>query len=275
MDLNTVSALHRPRTRDEIGPWQAGDAWLAGGTVLFADPNPGLSRLIDLTALGWPALALTPDGLDIAATCTLAELEEPLLPPGARIAGLFPACCAALYGAFKVRTAATIGGNLCTALAAAPMAALIVALDARLTLWPAAGGSRQVAAADFILGLQRTVLAPGELLRSILVPACNMDLRWAFRRIALNDLGRSAALLIGTLAADGRFALTVTASTPRPLRLDFPALPDTAALLAALDAAIPADGWYDDVHGAPAWRRAMTQLFAQQIRSELAEGGPA
>lgn len=273
MDLNTVSALHRPRTRDEIGPWQAGDAWLAGGTVLFATPDPAVSRLIDLPALNWPPVTLTADGIDIAATCTFAELEGAPLPPP--VAELAARCCQALYGAFKVRTAATIGGNLCTALAAAPMAALAVALDARLTLWPAEGGSRQVAAADFILGPQRTLLAPGELLRSIFIPAAALTRRWALRRIALNELGRSAALLVGTRDAGGAFALTVTAATPRPVRLDFPALPSAAALAAGLEAAIPPHGYYDDVHGAPAWRRAMTQLFAQQIRSELADGGPA
>ncbi len=76
------------------------------------------------------------------------------------------------------------------------------------------------------------------MLRSILVPACNMDLRWAFRRIALNDLGRSAALLIGTQDGAAASALTITASTPRPVRLDFPALPDAETLLDALDAAV-------------------------------------
>jgi hypothetical protein len=40
-------------------------------------------------------------------------------------------------------------------------------------------------------------------------------------------------------------------------------------LHARIDAEIPADGWYDDIHGAPAWRRHMTLHFAQSIRDEL------
>jgi hypothetical protein len=40
-------------------------------------------------------------------------------------------------------------------------------------------------------------------------------------------------------------------------------------LRARIDAEIPADGWYDDIHGAPAWRRHMTLHFAQSIRDEL------
>ncbi|WP_332118262.1 FAD binding domain-containing protein [Azorhizobium caulinodans] len=268
MDLNTVTALHRPRTRDEIGPFRAGDAFLAGGTALFAAPDPALSRLIDLPALNWPPVTLTADAVEIAATCTFAELEEASLPP--RLSSLIARCCGALYGSFKVRAAATIGGNLCTALAAAPMAAFAVALDAELLIWRADGTARTLPAREFILAPTRTRLGTGELLRSILVPACNMDLRWAFRRIALNELGRSAALVIGTQDGAGRFGLTITASTPRPVRLDFPALPDAETLLAALDAAVSPVGWYDDVHGDPLWRAHMTRLFAQQVRSELA-----
>ncbi|GGF76123.1 FAD-binding molybdopterin dehydrogenase [Azorhizobium oxalatiphilum] len=268
MDLNTITALHRPRSRAEIGPWRAGDAFLAGGTVLFAAPDPDRTRLIDLASLDWPALTLTPEGLEIAATCTLAQLEEAPLPAGAQAGDLITACCHALYGAFKVRNAATIGGNLCTALPAAPMAALVVALDATLTLWPAEGGERQVAAADFILGPQQTVLAPGEMLRSIFLSTEALGRRWALRRMALNDLGRNAALLVGTLVEDG-FALTITAATPRPVHLAFTGMPDAAALDAVLEEAIPPDGYYDDVHGDPAWRRHLTRLFAQQIRSEL------
>lgn len=275
MDLHTVTALHRPRHRDEIGPWRAGDAYLAGGTVLFAAPDPDRTRLIDLAALGWPALTLTAEGLEIAATCTLAQLEEAPLPAGAAVGELIATCCHVLYGAFKVRTAATIGGNLCTALPAAPLAALVVALDATLTLWPQGGGERRVAAADFILGVQQTVLQPGEMLRSIFVSTQVLNRRWALRRMALNELGRNAALLAGTLDADGGFALTVTAATPRPVHLAFTGMPDAAALDAVLEEAIPADVYYDDVHGDPAWRRHLTRLFAQQIRSELlGKGAP-
>jgi hypothetical protein len=32
--------------------------------------------------------------------------------------------------------------------------------------------------------------------------------------------------------------------------------------------------YYDDVHGAPAWRRHMTLQFAEEIRQELAGEGP-
>ena len=100
--------------------------------------------------------------------------------------------------------------------------------------------------------------------------------RTAFRQISLSPLGRSAALLIGTLAADsGAFSLTVTASTPRPIRLAFAELPASARLRESLETAIPERLYYADVHGSPAWRRHVSLQLAEEIRSELAGKGSA
>ena len=60
-----------------------------------------------------------------------------------------------------------------------------------------------------------------------------------------------------TPCPSGHTVITVTASVPRPLQLRFPALPDPADALAALDAADPA--YLDDVHGSARWRAAMTR----------------
>ena len=129
MDLNTITAICRPGDRGEMEAWRTGDAWLAGGTWLFSEPQPNLLRLIDLTRLGWPALEIDRDGLRIGATCTLAQLTAIDLPAGWLAAPLFRQCCRALLGSFKIWNAATVGGNLCMALPAGPMAALTVALD--------------------------------------------------------------------------------------------------------------------------------------------------
>src|SRR6266478_8846337 len=51
MDLNTITALVRPRRRDDVPRWKDGDAWLAGGTWLFSEPPPCLRRLIDLAKM--------------------------------------------------------------------------------------------------------------------------------------------------------------------------------------------------------------------------------
>jgi CO/xanthine dehydrogenase FAD-binding subunit len=263
MDLTTVEEFAPAR----IGAWQPGDAWLAGGTWLFSEPQPQLRRLLDLHAFGWPALTIDAEGLEIAATCTLAELARVAAPAGWPAAELIRPCCEALLGSFKVRTTATVGGNLCLSLPAGPMTALTAALDGVCTLWAADGGVREVDAASFVTGNGSNVLGPGELLRSVRIPVEALRSRTAFRRTSLSPHGRSAAVVIGRTGSDGT-VLTVTASTVRPLQLRFDRLPDAEQLAAALEDADPT--WHDDVHGLPAWRRSMTGLLAEDVRAELA-----
>jgi CO/xanthine dehydrogenase FAD-binding subunit len=275
MDLNTVIAIARPRRRAETPAWRTGDAWLAGGTWLFSEPQPAVTRLIDIVDFGWPALEITDQGLRIAATCKIAELDALALPTEWTAAPLFTQCCRSFLASFKVWNAATVGGNLCMALPAGPMIALTAALDGVCTIWTPDGNERRIAVSDFVLGPQRTTLAPGELLRLIELPAVALRRRSAFRQISLAPLGRSAALLIGTLSStSGVFSLTITAATPRPIGLSFAALPSRNGLHERIEDTISEGLYYDDIHGAPAWRRHMTLQFAEEIRREL-NGEPA
>jgi hypothetical protein len=73
------------------------------------------------------------------------------------------------------------------------------------------------------------------------------------------------------LSRSGTFALTVTASTRRPTKLSFTNVPTDLELRHRIEAEIRASMYYDDVHGAPAWRRHMTLTFADEIRRELSE----
>ncbi|MGU3667425.1 FAD binding domain-containing protein [Methylobacterium sp. A49B] len=269
MDLNTVETVIRPRSRGELPPWQEGDACLAGGTWLFSEPQPATRRLLDLASLGWPPHTIDADGLTLAATCTIAQLDRLELPPAWIAAPLVGQCCRGLLGSFKIWNTATVGGNLCLALPAGPLIALATALDATCTVWSPDGGERGLATTAFVLGPRRTALQPGEILRSVSIPAAALARRTAFRRISLSPNGRSCALLIGTRDADGAFALTVTASVRRPLKLAFAGLPERAALVEVIDDAIPDALYYDDVHGQPDWRRHVTRHLAGEIRDAL------
>ncbi len=268
MDLHTIESVLCPESRGALPANAAGDAFLAGGTWLFSEPQRGLRRLIDLRALGWPPLAEDATHLRIGATCTLAELDARAAAAPWAAAALVRACCRALWGSFKIGNAATVGGNLCLALPAAPMAALAVALEAGCVVWEPGGGERVVPAASFVAGPGLTCLREGEILRRLDVPLAMLRQRFAVRQASLTEEGRSAALLAGRLGEDG-LVLTVTAATPRPLRLAFAGVPERAALRDALDRAAAAVGWFDDVHGAPDWRRHMTLLLAAEIRAEL------
>lgn len=267
MDLPGIRAVARPRARDELPPWTAGSAWLSGGTWLFSEPQPALRALVDLAGLGWPALEPSAAGLRIAATCPIASLAAYAAATDWPAAPLFAGCCQALLGSFKIAAVATVGGNVCLSLPAAPMLSLTVALDGVARLWRPDGTEREVPMAAFTTGPQRTVLAPGELLRCIDLPDTALRRRSAMRRASLTVHGRSAALLVAT-AGDGRFALTITASTVRPVHAAWPAAPSREALDAHI-AALPAGLWHDDVHGAPAWRRHMTRRLAAELHEEL------
>src|SRR5271169_6795081 len=272
MDLNAITTVARPQSRDEIGAFADGDAWLAGGTWLFSEPQPRLRRLIDLSTLEWAPLGVSDAGLFVAATCTVATLNAFEAPASWTAAGLIGQCCRAFLASFKIWNMATVGGNLCMALPAGPMISLTAALEGVCTIWMPDGGERRIAVTEFIMGPQRTALRPGELLRSIWLPAAALARRTAFRKISLTPLGRSAALLIGTLSRDGGFTLTITAATRRPIRLTFPALPPAAAMRDRIRGSIPDAQYFDDLHGAPAWRKHMTLQLAEEIRRELSPG---
>jgi CO/xanthine dehydrogenase FAD-binding subunit len=269
MDLNTVAEVVHPETRSQLPVWAASDAWLAGGTWLFSEPQPHLTRLIDLSNLKWPALAISEFGLSIAATCTVAQLDALACPPEWLASPLINACCRAFLASFKIWKTATVGGNLCMSLPAGPMISLTSALDGVCTIWKADGGDLAVRVADFVLGNQHNVLAPGDLLRQIDIPVVALKRRSAFRQISLTPVGRSAALLIGTVSGDGSFVLTVTASTRRPIQLTFAAIPRADELRDAVLQHIPERLYHDDIHGRPIWRKHMTLRLAEEIRAEL------
>jgi CO/xanthine dehydrogenase FAD-binding subunit len=268
VDLNTVAEVVSPAGVDQ---WRPGDAWLAGGTALFAQPQPHVTRLLDLAAAGWPALTVREDGLEIAATCTVAEVAEFTgAPQFEAFHGIAKGCCASFLASFKIWNVATVGGNLCAALPAGPMIALTVALDGTCLLLGAGGAERRVPAAQFVTDDGTTVLRDGELLRSVHLPVAALTGVATYRQGSLHAHGRSAVLLAGRLDPDGSLVLTVTAATKRPYQLVFPQVPDGETLQVALAERIPDTAYVQDVHGLGVWRRHLTRRFAEEIRAELA-----
>jgi CO/xanthine dehydrogenase FAD-binding subunit len=276
--MNTVTDLV---PTSDPADWREGDAWLAGGTVLFSYGSSRLRRLLDLTSAGWPALTATEEGLEVAATCTVAELYA---FGGAargdwRALDLVRPCCDAFVASFKVWNASTVGGNIATSLPAGPMISLTAALDGVAEIWGPGGARRTQSVAGLVTGEMRNTLVPGELLRAIRLPARALRARTAFRRLSLSNLGRSGVLVIGRLDRPddgGELVVPVTASPrpPVPLRFAPRAPPRAAGLAAAIDGAIPDDLYHDDIHGLPAWRRDMTYRLAEEVRAELLGGDP-
>src|SRR5262249_30306859 len=154
----TITEVKRPTSADHIAHWRDGYAWLAGGTRLFSQPQVATHTLIDLDALGWPAVQNSSEGLELAAPRRLSHLYRFTPPPEWRAAPLIRDCCNAFLASFKIWNAATIGGNICMSLPAGPMISLTTALEATYTLWPRDGAPRRVAAVDFVTGNHANIL---------------------------------------------------------------------------------------------------------------------
>lgn len=265
MDLNTVRSLRAAHERAdlELAP---GEAFLAGGSWLFSEPQEAVCGLVDLGALAWPAWTATPAGLSVAATCTIAHLRERAGRVGWSAAPLFAQCADALLMSFKIQNTATVGGNLCLGLPAGAMISLGAGLAGSVLLWSADGTERRLPVADFVTGDGHTTLAPGEVLRALEIPAASLRARTAFRKLALTPLGRSSAVVIGRLERDGRFALAITAATIRPVVLEFDGVPGEAELRAGV---ATVEDWHEDAHGPADWRAAISAELAVEIGAEL------
>ena len=155
MDLSFVTELSAPRSRDDLPAPEPGTAFLAGGTWLYSEPQPTVTRLVDLTTLDWPAITVHDNGIELAATCTIEHLCNAPLPAEWTAAPLFRPCAESLLASWKIWHTATVGGNLALAFPAGAMISLCCALDAELLIWTADGGERRVPVDRFVTGAGR------------------------------------------------------------------------------------------------------------------------
>lgn len=280
MDLVEVEQVRVARSRSDL-VLAPGETVIGGGTWVYSEPQPGTTGIVDLAGLGWEPLDARPDGgVDVAATCTLAQLRDGAAAFGSA-ADLVRECVEALLGSWKIHRVATVGGNICLALPAGPMTSLAAGLGATGLVWGPGDAERRLPIADLVVGPVANALEPGEVLRAVEFPP---PPTWAaMRRASLIPRGRSGVLVVarldlGSLAgwgdgsgsADGSpsgatFRVTVTAAVPAPRVLEFAGIPAAADLAAAVDA-IPE--WFDDPHGAPDWRHALTRRFAEELRRD-------
>ncbi|WP_062132402.1 FAD binding domain-containing protein [Demequina aestuarii] len=267
MDLTAVQGVRTARSRADL-TLSPGERYLAGGTWLFSEDQPGVTGLVDLSALGWDELAVTAEGdLRIGAMTTIGALERWAATAPFPAAPLFGQCAESLLASAKVRSAATVGGNIVRSYAASSMVALAATLDATATIWSADGAERAVPVADLPTGNGTTALAATEVLRDVIVPASALEARTAHRRIALAQHGRSGALLTGRRDADGACTFVITAATVTPTVLRYSGLPAAAALEADVR---DADGYYTDPLGTADWRRQVSAVLLAEVREELA-----
>ncbi|HEY1369143.1 MAG TPA: FAD binding domain-containing protein [Gaiellaceae bacterium] len=125
--------------------------------------------------------------------------------------------CASGIGDLQVRNHGTAAGSLAHADPASDFAAVALATDASLRLL-SASGERVVAAADFFVGPFTTVLAQGELIVEIVLPAEYAGSAY----VAVEDPASGYALAGAAVCVygGGRSAIGLTGATAVPVRLD-------------------------------------------------------
>ena len=222
---------------------------LAGGTDFYP---ARVGRAIDEDILDIGAIAelrgifTTAGGWRLGATTTWSELIEADLPP--LFDGLKQA--AREVGGRQIQNAGTLVGNLCNASPAADGVPGLLTLDAEVEIASRAA-TRRLPLSQFITGVRRTALIPGELVVAIHIPKSARETRSAFLKLgARRYLVISIAMAAATIEiVDGRIAAA---------RLAVGACSAVAQRLPALEAALlgaPVDGHLaglvDPAHLAP------------------------
>lgn len=165
-----------PRTIDEaIAELATPDAvLLAGGTDLMVEVNAhrrpmppdqhvvALRDVAELTSIDHDAAARTVRlGAGVTYATLAAEPFTELVPSLAQ--------AARTVGSPQIRNAATLGGNLATCSPAGDGLPPLVALDAVVHL-SGPDGRRDLPVGEFMIGVKRTALQPGELIAAVTVP---------------------------------------------------------------------------------------------------------
>lgn len=264
MDLHSIKTYLRPNSLEGVQNWEQGWAWLAGGTWLFSEPQPNLNTLIDLEPLGWSEIELSNEHLVIGATCTFAQLlNYPWLPEWRAIA-VFKSAISALAASFKVTHLATIGGNLCLALAIGVMAPVMVLLDATYEIWSPSAPPRYVAAKNFQLGIQKTVLQPGEVLRRIWIPQTSLLWQCELQRTGVAETDPALSLVV-TAGAEAAVRISLGACVSTPQLLEFPQKPTPEQVTEALRTV----NWLEDARASAIYRQQVTKVLVERTLQTL------
>jgi CO/xanthine dehydrogenase FAD-binding subunit len=258
---------------------------LAGGQSLVPMMNFRLARpavLVDLNGLGDLAFIRPVDGgLALGAMTRQRTIEK-----SAVVRERVPLLAEATpwIGHLPIRTRGTVGGSLVHADPAAEYPAVMVALDAELTL-ARKGATRRVPAGEFFDTYLSTTIRPDEILTEIRLPGTAPRAGVAFVEISRRhgDFALVAAGAVVDLDGAGRIAaarIALGGVGPRPVRARtaegmLVGQRPTAALLAEAAASVmPETDPPEDIHASAEYRREMSSVFTRRaLAAALARAG--
>jgi xanthine dehydrogenase iron-sulfur cluster and FAD-binding subunit A len=258
---------------------------IAGGTDLIIELDRGARRhgtLIDVSRLpGQDCICLDEAGwIHLGPVVTHNQVVASKLC----VKRAFPLARACReVGAPQIRNRATVAGNLVTASPANDTITPLMALGARVTL-RSVRGARDVALADFYLGVRRTIMAPDEMLVDIAFPALRPNQRGTFIKLglrraqAISVVNCAVLLTLDDQAIVQRAAITLGAVAPTIIHasdaedaLQGRAL-DAALIEKAAGRARVAARPIDDVRASAAYRSRMTAVIVSRALTQLLDG---
>ncbi len=265
---------------------------LAGGTDFMVEVNEGhrsipwrsgtvvaLGRVPELTSYSVDQQRRTVT-LGAAVTWSTIELDP--------LRSLLPALAEAArtVGSPQIRNAGTVGGNLATCSPAGDGLPVLAALDASVTL-ASARGSRTMPVRQFMVGVKRTAIDPGELITSITLPLLDgwqgyskvgvrnaMVIATASACVAVDRPTRSVRIALGSVAptvvrCDLAERIASDGADWSALRLP----PDVAGR--AADAAVAASRPIDDHRSTAAYRRHAVGVMVARLLDRAFPGDGA
>jgi CO/xanthine dehydrogenase FAD-binding subunit len=170
-----ITEYYRPQTLEEALKYlsEPNTRPLGGGTLL-SHPSDDPFAVVDLQALGLDKLHKSGNNLEIGATVTLQALLESSHTPAALKVAL------KLEAPLNLRNMGTVAGTLVTCDGRSPFAAVMLALDAKLTV--VSVESSVVSLGDFLpLRVGADGVRPGTLITKIVIP---LQTKLAFETVA-------------------------------------------------------------------------------------------
>jgi len=285
-----IAAVVRPSTIADALQALAADPTarpIAGGTDLLLDlarGGPGDAvTVVDLTGLAhWATIRETEASFVLGGGVTHNQVVQ----HGAiRVHALPLAQACVEVGSPQLRNRATIAGNLVTASPANDTISALMALDATLKLSRWVDDrieTRSVRVAEFFTGFRQTLLEPGELITSILVPKLGLDERGIWVKLGLRkaqaiSVVHAAAVvrLDGNQVQAARLALGSVAPTVLLIGEFETALVgkplDEASILSAANAAAGAVQPIDDVRATATYRSEVLATLVRRMLATLAD----
>lgn len=257
---------------------EGGVAPIAGGTDFYPGLGAGgpVASLVDLTRIeGLRGISRTESGgWRIGAATRWSDIVAADLPPA------FDALKAAAreVGSIQIQNAGTVAGNLCNASPAADGVPPLLVLDAEVEL-ARAGGVRRMPLSDFIKGVRKTALEPGELVVALHVPAIPEGMVGRFAKLGSRKylvISIAMAAVLIREGADGRIeAARVAVGACSPVAQRLPALEaamigQRAEAVEVTDAHLAPLSPIDDVRGSAGYRLGAVKEVLQRLIGEQA-----